>query len=392
MSKSADAFRTISEVADWLGVQTHVLRFWESKFPQIKPVKRAGGRRYYRPGDMLLLGGIRKLLHEDGMTIKGVQKILREDGIARVSDMSAPLDAETDLELDSDLINRALSPVELEPIPTSEEPLQDLSLTSSADVLSLTPSTASDVIEDDENQPEGIDHAPIPPMQAVPDPEEKDDGENVAWADRTAPTQDDAPAPVPLAQDPDPATAPLDDAHAPSLTTDFVPDADAPSLAEASEDSAEQSGELAEQASFDLMGTPGPFDAPKEEDATVADVTPEPAMDPPVAQSDPPQLMFRRFNAEAAPESAPDVQTEPVAEPAPETTTLSSANAPPLRPRIVDVPDDIPIDVADIAPTLLTKSAQLTQLTHTQRAAISPLVTQLAALRDTMAGALHDQR
>ncbi len=92
MGKSADAFRTISEVAEWLGLPTHVLRFWESKFAQVKPVKRAGGRRYYRPGDMLLLGGIKKLLHDDGMTIKGVQKILRTEGIAPVAQHSQPLD------------------------------------------------------------------------------------------------------------------------------------------------------------------------------------------------------------------------------------------------------------------------------------------------------------
>ena len=75
MTKSAEAFRTISEVAEWLETETHVLRFWESKFKQIKPVKRAGGRRYYRPKDMLIIGGIKKLLHEDGITIKGTQKI-----------------------------------------------------------------------------------------------------------------------------------------------------------------------------------------------------------------------------------------------------------------------------------------------------------------------------
>ncbi len=92
MEKSPDAFRTISEVADWLGIQAHVLRFWESKFTQVKPVKRAGGRRYYRPADMMLLGGIKKLLHEDGMTIKGVQKVLREQGIATVSELSQSLD------------------------------------------------------------------------------------------------------------------------------------------------------------------------------------------------------------------------------------------------------------------------------------------------------------
>ncbi len=92
MAKSPDAFRTISEVADWLGVQAHVLRFWESKFAQVKPIKRAGGRRYYRPADMLLLGGLKKVLHEDGLTIKGAQKLLREHGVSHVASLSQPLD------------------------------------------------------------------------------------------------------------------------------------------------------------------------------------------------------------------------------------------------------------------------------------------------------------
>ncbi|MDC0656961.1 MerR family transcriptional regulator [Leisingera sp. SS27] len=94
MSKSPDAFRTISEVAEWLDVQAHVLRFWESKFTQVKPVKRAGGRRYYRPADMQLLGGIRKLLHVDGLSIKEVQALLREQGVAHVASLSHPLDGE----------------------------------------------------------------------------------------------------------------------------------------------------------------------------------------------------------------------------------------------------------------------------------------------------------
>ncbi len=92
MAKSREAFRTISEVAEWLDVQTHVLRFWESKFSQVKPVKRAGGRRYYRPQDMELLGGLKKLLHEDGMAIKDAQKLLREKGVKHVSSLSHPLD------------------------------------------------------------------------------------------------------------------------------------------------------------------------------------------------------------------------------------------------------------------------------------------------------------
>ena len=80
MPKSSEAFRTISEVADDLEVPKHVLRFWEMRFPQIKPMKRGGGRRYYRPADIELLKGIRHLLHAEGYTIKGVQKILRDQG------------------------------------------------------------------------------------------------------------------------------------------------------------------------------------------------------------------------------------------------------------------------------------------------------------------------
>ena len=91
MTKSAEAFRTISEVAEWLETETHVLRFWESKFSQIKPVKRAGGRRYYRPKDMLIIGGIKKLLHEDGLTIKGTQRIIKDKGLNFVSNLSKPL-------------------------------------------------------------------------------------------------------------------------------------------------------------------------------------------------------------------------------------------------------------------------------------------------------------
>jgi len=78
--KSASAFRTISEVAKELDLPQHVLRFWESKFPQIKPMKRGGGRRYYRPEDLVMLRRIRDLLYNDGYTIKGVQKLLKENG------------------------------------------------------------------------------------------------------------------------------------------------------------------------------------------------------------------------------------------------------------------------------------------------------------------------
>ncbi|WEX07451.1 MerR family transcriptional regulator [Chelativorans sp. AA-79] len=80
MDKSPDAFRTISEVAEDLDLPQHVLRFWETRFSQIKPLKRGGGRRYYRPQDVELIKGIRHMLYDQGYTIKGVQKLLRENG------------------------------------------------------------------------------------------------------------------------------------------------------------------------------------------------------------------------------------------------------------------------------------------------------------------------
>ena len=84
MSKGPDAFRTISEVAEELDLPQHVLRFWETRFAQIKPMKRGGGRRYYRPDDVELLRGIRRLLYGEGYTIKGVQRILKEQGLRHV--------------------------------------------------------------------------------------------------------------------------------------------------------------------------------------------------------------------------------------------------------------------------------------------------------------------
>lgn len=82
--KAPDAFRTISEAADELDLPQHVLRFWETRFSQIRPLKRGGGRRYYRPDDVLLLKGIRHLLYDRGFTIKGVQQILKTQGVRQV--------------------------------------------------------------------------------------------------------------------------------------------------------------------------------------------------------------------------------------------------------------------------------------------------------------------
>src|ERR1700683_2550777 len=106
MDKAPDAFRTISEVAEEVNVPQHVLRFWESRFAQIKPLKRGGGRRYYRPEDIDLLRGVRHLLYGEGYTIRGVQRILREEGLAFVQSVwrtaqALPDADEADEELES---------------------------------------------------------------------------------------------------------------------------------------------------------------------------------------------------------------------------------------------------------------------------------------------------
>jgi len=98
VDKAPEAFRTISEVAEELAVPKHVLRFWEGKFAQLKPMKRGGGRRYYRPEDVALLRGIRFLLYSDGYTIRGVQKILREHGPRFVMDLRRSAEGEVRVE------------------------------------------------------------------------------------------------------------------------------------------------------------------------------------------------------------------------------------------------------------------------------------------------------
>jgi DNA-binding transcriptional MerR regulator len=92
--KSPDAFRTIGEVAESLDLPTHVLRFWESRFPQIRPVKGAGSRRYYRPADVALITVLRHLLHEEGLSIRAVQQMLRDQGVKQVAAMAATIPSE----------------------------------------------------------------------------------------------------------------------------------------------------------------------------------------------------------------------------------------------------------------------------------------------------------
>ena len=118
-AKSADAFRTISEVAGDLEVPQHVLRFWETRFAQIKPLKRAGGRRYYRPEDIELLRRIRELLYKHGYTIKGVQRLLKDNGLIEVP---APAAAPAPAPAPAPALAPALAPIVAAPMPAPAAP------------------------------------------------------------------------------------------------------------------------------------------------------------------------------------------------------------------------------------------------------------------------------
>jgi len=186
MSKSADAFRTISEVADWLNVPTHVLRFWESKFTQIKPVKRAGGRRYYRPKDMLIIGGIKKLLHDDGITIKGAQQIIREQGVTHLVSLSQPLDDDisaTDEMPGNDSANDLVADVNHPSQPPA--PATAPAVAETAPEPQGSAQTADDLIVNDDDQ-----FDLFAPRPADPAPAEQQPVANL-WA-----AQNDAPATI----------------------------------------------------------------------------------------------------------------------------------------------------------------------------------------------------
>jgi DNA-binding transcriptional MerR regulator len=203
MEKSREAFRTISEVAEWLDVPTHVLRFWESRFSQIKPVKRAGGRRYYRPSDMRVIGGVKTLLHDQGMTIRGVQKLFREQGIKHVSSYSPVLHGSDDLD-DEQVIEHqaegvaasgpapapaARSTREATPVPVvdaapSDEDASEAPVFSHArrpapaETAPETPPTAKKVAEPEpepEPEPEAPPAPTIPATPDVPDVDAADD-------------------------------------------------------------------------------------------------------------------------------------------------------------------------------------------------------------------------
>ncbi len=216
MSKSPDAFRTISEVAEWLDVPAHVLRFWESKFTQVKPVKRAGGRRYYRPTDMLLLGGIQNLLHDKGLSIKDAQALLREEGIQHVQSLSKPLDGEEEDE----------SPIEAKPAskwvdPAAAEPEAE---------KPRRPVVDREPLGEEEHAPRKVaPPAPPPypagppkaaPTPAAPGADAQADVAPSAPVETPLPASDTAPAPASTSHE---VESPAPAAAAPQASEDVAP-------------------------------------------------------------------------------------------------------------------------------------------------------------------------
>lgn len=343
MAKSRDAFRTISEVAEWLGIQAHVLRFWESKFTQVKPVKRAGGRRYYRPADMLLLGGIKKLLYEDGLTIKGVQKILREEGMSHVSDMSDPLDELTLSEMGgmSSEMSGTSKMQDMTPIEVPEAEPEPRGVVLSFDTATNEPK-AKETPQPTEMKPE-----PAPEPQKAEAPPA---AEPTAEADTTPAAEQPAQAEIPAEIDP-PEAEP---------TADALPSQEVEQPAEAA---------------------PNP----------ASEVTEEPKTEPDPETSLPsflkrPLDVEPETDAEAetalAPEK-PDAGETPGSTVSPVEEIAPKPEAAP-KPRIIPMPALTPEAEIDAAPAVLT-SAYLTRALDAKAAAdIAPLLTRLAAHRDAM--------
>ncbi|WP_241962887.1 MerR family transcriptional regulator [Thalassorhabdomicrobium marinisediminis] len=349
MSKSRDAFRTISEVSEALDTPAHVLRFWESKFTQVKPVKRAGGRRYYRPADLNLLAGIKKLLHDDGLTIKGAQKLLREEGVRKIAKVGeALLDAQA---AQDGAIEGTSTPVP-PPAPATDQTTaaapavpagQDLDISNVVTLpkveargpaLSLNLSSAEDKTgargagEESPAGAEAVSHpAPPAPLEAEAE---------------TPPAESEAAQPP--EDDESPTTPPR-----PDETDALPPHADAPALPPTAP----------AKAAAEVTETP---DAPTPTSTASSEPAPTPAEDP-----DAPT------DSTSTPPAADPARAE--AAPTPDETTPA--------PPPITVPDD-PSDTDSKAPARLFHLLQKTPPEALMRRAgeIAPLLQRMQTLRD----------
>lgn len=251
MKKAPEAFRTISEVSDLLDTPAHVLRFWESKFYQIRPVKRAGGRRYYRPDDVSLIGGIKILLQDQGLTIRGAQRVLHEQGVRHVASLCPPL-AELGSGEDGYQDDEALEAANAMPARDAGHDIDDAEIvgaepTESRDAAEAAPLEVASgpVGNDDSRDSKGLD--PLDPVAAAPEPEPEPGfmDEDIA----TSGTDDDAVL-VPQSSDeaepedteaiPEPVmTAPADTSDGTSDAVDVVAAQDSPLSPELSQTGSE---------------------------------------------------------------------------------------------------------------------------------------------------------
>ncbi|WP_083464363.1 MerR family transcriptional regulator [Phaeobacter sp. 11ANDIMAR09] len=371
MSKSADAFRTISEVADWLGVQAHVLRFWESKFTQIKPVKRAGGRRYYRPADMLLLGGIRKLLHKDGLSIKEVQAILRDHGIAHVSQMSHDLESDGPPVEEAAPKARSVEKVDPAAIPPQEVPAAAPEADVASAQVAFVEPTAPAQPHPEIAQPQAVQVAPESetPAAVVPEPSVET---AVAPPEVTAPAPSSEPEATqsePVAPD---VSAGIENesspppAPAPEVVAESSPPAEAQVAAEP------QKSPAAAQAASVVE----PTVTPSQTEQPVANAAPEvvaPA-EPVLAASTPePEQMHMELDSPA--EAAPNAQVPLDTEEAPQETTAESSGPARAAAPLQDTVEPLAPSLADTAPSVATVSDSPAAETETVGAPQQPLAT-----------------
>lgn len=383
MKKAPDAFRTISEVADWLDVQAHVLRFWESKFTQVKPVKRAGGRRYYRPADMLLIGGIKTLLHDEGMTIKGVQKILREKGLDYVSSLSRPLEAGAENASDT-TVNGTVVDAMAEATPDAHQAgdsdeTGDVADAPMAIEAQEDPSETQNVVAFQRRKPTGglgeASAAPAQEAPADPDPD-KDTAEPQATAPAPSDTgpaadsakdaseqPDTAAQPPALQETPDPQDSAAQAAAPASSGTDTQDNDQASSRA-----SSRANDQASDQAGDQASGPKDPQDkapAAPRDTAAAKSTAPQADLfeDMPEDQPQLPSFLHRSARAEPEPEEEPTPEPE--------------ADSGPARPRQVDAPDPPAEDEIDAAPGLLGRLAALETLPTDQ-------IDQVKALADTL--------
>lgn len=420
MPKSPDAFRTISEVAEWLGVQTHVLRFWESKFTHVKPIKRAGGRRYYRPADMLLLGGIKRLLYDDGLTIKGAQKMLRENGIAHVAAMSQPLDDLTMAVIEGEgIAPSAPAPIEPTAFPEAGEDVPDPQ-DEVASALELIATQAPQIAEPEHQEVYASEPAKAPPSIDTPKasmmPDLSDAKAHEDPAESASPEPEATPTPEPQQAPAMPDLSALDttteDVVAPlSDNVEVEPQAQVsapppgPEIAQSPQtppDPVQESAPLTEKATDDAPSDAVPEpDQPSEVEIAPAKVETDPTEEATQDAKTLPSFVRHRLpdvakaetpSADAPPSTAPTDIAQPEADGNDVTPSASVADPTPPKPRQIDVapvPDEADITVD---PSALSALSRLKHLDDAQADAIRPLVARLTRLRAGMMSADKDAR